>query len=103
MKKPPFLEAVRVETERAREELAAVAFDLKPVREAVLKAAGEGLEEVRIVVPGFADLRATKAAQELTKYLRDCGFAVEWEHRILEEDGRTVSRCDLVVAWRAGL
>lgn len=100
MKKPPFIEAIRAETARSREELAAVAFALDTVREAIRAAAGKALEEIRVAPPGPLDLRGTKAAASLVKYLQDSGFRVDWDTRLVEQDGKHLASVELVVDWR---
>jgi hypothetical protein len=100
VKKPPFIDAIRAETARTREELAAIAFALDTVRAAIREAAGKALEEIRVAPPGPLDLRGTKAAAGLVKHLQDSGFRVDWDTRLVEQGGHFVTSVELVVDWR---
>lgn len=75
------LERMRLRTREARETVARKLYERRAVAAAMSAASAEGQSRVTIEPELPTDLRKTKAAEELTEWLKASGFEVTWHKK----------------------
>ena len=99
---PSLIDKIRAESAAARERIAAELLNREAVKTAMVKAAGLGLNSLRLVPPHPVDLRQTAAAAELVKFVQDSGARVTWsDFQGTDASGRTLTGWALDVDWSA--
>ncbi len=85
--------------DQARERMAALAFDLEVVIEAMARAASTGHRAIKITPPIPLELSATEAARSLVDQLREAGVNIEWVPRSPTDPTAGERFSELVLRW----
>lgn len=84
----------------ARERMAREVFDINTVSARMTEVAATGAEGMRIVQPLPRDLRGTRGAAKLEKWLQDGGYGIRWVEMPRQcKDGQLAAYWEMVVCW----
>lgn len=102
MKRDPLMEKIermRAGSKEIRESLAAKAYALDVVVDAMARATAQGFRAVRIPPPVPIDLSDTKATRQTVAELKRAGAQVDWVVRAPLDADAGERSCELVVRW----